>query len=448
MTAHRDLPHSDRAELNLLGACFIDGNDVVARCSLAGIRPDSFYTPAHGAVFGVMLDLFAAQKPISVEVVVQELIGRNMLSTVGGVPAVLEMSHAVPTSAEAAYFIESVREYAIRRAVIRACASAIESCHDSAADLDSVLGSVSDGVSRAIGGAQEGAEESFGTVAAALAEEAVKPKETASATGEVSWSLLDIDKACGLLCPGNLAVVAGMPSTGKSALADQLAMRSAFTGANVLIFSYEMTKREKAIRMSQQASGINFDKVHEAPTDLRRKFIASARAIADCNRLHVFERDNSVAKLTARVKAFSNRGNKVGLIVVDFLQYLARLEPTLGKERTDEKIGRITAALKALARECVCPVLLLSSLNRDGYKDGNRPTLASLRSSGEIESDADVVAILHWPKQNPITRQDQDPHDSLQSRFYVEFNQDKGRSKGVHQIGIIFDRMATRFENI
>lgn len=441
------MPHSLEAESHLLSACFIDAQDVLSRCTLAGLTPRSFYDPKHVEIFTVMLDLFMAQKPVHVHVVAEELQARGLLEKVGGYSMLVQVSDAVATTATAAYFIKTVREKAVLREVISACTAAVEECHACGADVEAALSSVGTRVANALGQGEDRTEERFQQTAEKLLEEAMGPRAEA-AKDEVSWGLVDLDRTCGRLGPGSLVVLAGMPSTGKSALADQLAWNHASKGGETIIFTYEMTKRDKAVRIAQQVSRVNYDQLHQAPTDLRLRFLDAVKSIAACKNLHVYERDYTVSRLVSRVRAFTNRGVKIGLIVVDFLQYLARLEPTVGKERTDEKIGRMTAALKAVAKDCACPVVLLSSLNREGYKEGNRPNLASLRSSGEIESDADVVAILHWPKENPVTRAPQDPHDAGQGEFYVEFNQDKGRSKGVHSVGLVFNRKATRFDNV
>lgn len=444
----RTLPHSLESEEYLLSCCMLDGAAVIARCIMAGITPLSFYDTKHAIIFETLLALYATQRPTDASVVAAELVTHRQLDSVGGYAFITQVTSRIPTTAQAGYFIDKVREQFLLREVIRSATGTVEDCYNFSGGIDEFIGTINDRMAKVTGHGLENAEESFQKNAEQLLAEVTTPEvERKGPVGEVSWGLVDLDRQCGKLSPGNLIVIAGMPSTGKSAIADQVAWGAAAIGLETLVFTYEMTKREKAIRMAQQVSHLNYDQFYTAPADRRAQFTAAVRAISECQTLHVFERDTSVNRVSARVRAFANRGRKVGLVVVDFLQYLARMEPYIGKERTDEKIGRLTAALKNIARECACPVMLLSSLNRDGYRDGNRPTMASLRASGEIESDADVVAILHWPKENPATRETQDAHDSGQNYFYVEFNQDKGRNKGVHQIGLTFDRHATRFEN-
>lgn len=441
-------PASVEAEERLLACCLLDGVETMSKAVLAGTTPASFSVSGHSIIFDVLLELYAAQKPIEIAVLAEELRTKRKLEDIGGYSFLVQISKSIPTTSQAGYFIEKVREQATLRAIIQACAAATDECANFTGDMQQLTAKIDTRMGKAMGRGLDDSEEPFNVVAAKMVAEIQSPNFGKEAPiNEVSWGLLDLDKACGRMCPGNLVILAGMPSTGKSALADQLAWKHAKTGSETLIFTYEMTKREKAIRIAQQESQCNYDALAGAPSHMKAAFIASMQAVANCKNLHVFEKDVTVNRVVSRVRAFVNRGKKVGLIVVDFLQYLARLEPQIGRERTDEKIGRMIAALKQISRECECPILLLSSINREGYKDGNRPTMANLKASGEIESDGDVVAILHWPKENPITKQDQDPFDSFQSQFYVEFNQEKGRSKGVQQVGITFTRKATRFDN-
>jgi replicative DNA helicase len=446
MIGTRTVPHSIEAEENLLSLCLLDGTEVLSRCLIGGIRPDSFFVAAHGVLFERMVSLYSEQKPVSIDTVAIELQSRKELDQVGGYSFLTQISKHQPTTVQTQFFINKVREYATLRQTIRACIAAVEECYAPETTIDELMSQIADRVTKATGGGAVESEEPMHVVAAqVLAEVQTPTPEKEQKNLGLSWGLTDLDRYCGRLANGSLAVLAGMPSTGKSALADQVAWSAAATGKQTLIFTYEMTKRDKAIRIGQQISHVNFDDVNDAPMDIRIKFIEAMQMVASCKNLHVFERDTTINRLVARVRSVNQR-NPVGFVVVDFIQYLSRLEPRIGTERTDEKIGRMTAALKNVAKEFEIPVLLLSSLNREGYKDGGRPTMASLRSSGEIESDADVVAILHWPEKTR-TGAKQDPHDEHQRYFQVEFNQEKGRAKGVHKVDLTFDRRCTRFDN-
>lgn len=440
------MPASEEAEQHVLACCLLDGSETIARAIGAGVTGECFYWPANRLLWQLMTEMWAAKPPVTLETLAEELQTRRQLEGVGGFPYLIQITGKIPTTAHVGYFIEKLKEKNQLREIIKVCTGAVEQAYAFTGGLEEFVGGLSQDFNRAIGlGAV--AEEKIQVVAGRLAAETAAFAETGKLAKRetVPWGLVDLDKVCLPMEAGELVVLGGRPSTGKSALADQVAWRTAERGGNVLMFTYEMTKRDKAVRIAQQMTGCNYNDLSTLPRDRVGQFTEAFGVIRDCPGFHVFERDVAVARLVARCRTFAAR-QPLNLVVVDFLQYLARLEPMVGKERTDEKIGRITAALKDIARECNCPVLMLASLNREGEKDGRPPRMSDLRASGEIESDADVIALLHWPKTSPSGAA-QDPHDNLQDNFYVEFNQEKGRNKGVHQVGLHFARKATRFNN-
>jgi len=108
--AGRSLPHSIEAEEYLLSCCLLDGADVISRCLEARIRPESFYDSKHGIIFERLLDLYNRQAPIDVSVVAEDLKTARQLDTVGGYAFLTQVSSRIPTTAQAGYFIDKVRE--------------------------------------------------------------------------------------------------------------------------------------------------------------------------------------------------------------------------------------------------------------------------------------------------------------------------------------------------
>lgn len=443
---NRQLPASPEAEQHVLGCCLVDAPETITRCVSEKLTHESFYVPSNKVIFEVMVAMWSAGTVLDLATLTEELQARKQLDAVGGLPYLMQLGDGVPTTAHASYFIAKVLALHQLREIIRVGTTVVERAYGANGDATELIGELQAQIT-SISTLAEPAEPKIQKVAAELHAEVESFIKTGIPKRRevVSWGLVDLDRICRPLEVGELVVVGGRPSTGKSALADQVAWQTAAKGGETLLFSYEMTKREKAIRIAQQISGCNYNQLPTLPKDRQKSFTDAFARIRDCPHLHVFERDTALARLSARARAFASR-SKVALIVVDFLQYLARLEATVGKERTDEKIGRITATLKDLAKHCSCPVLMLASLNREGEREGRPPRMSDLRASGEIESDADVIALLHWPATSPRGAS-QDPHDESQTNFYVEFNQEKGRNKGVHQVGLHFDRNATRFSN-
>jgi hypothetical protein len=130
--AARPLPHSLEAEENLLSSCFIDGSDVIQRCLDAGIGKDSFYDANHGTVFACLVDLQRRGLPTEAANIAEELKRTKQLDQVGGYAFIAQVSSRIPTTAQAGYFIKTVREYALRREIIRVAQLAMESANDTA----------------------------------------------------------------------------------------------------------------------------------------------------------------------------------------------------------------------------------------------------------------------------------------------------------------------------
>src|SRR5471032_2051336 len=138
----RGMPHSVEAEEYLLSCCLIDGAEVVARCLEARISPESFYVPAHGLLFERLLDLYNRQFPIDVAVRGEELKTAKQLETIGGYAFLTKVSGSIPTTAQAGYFIERVREQHLLREIIRSATGAVEDCFNFTGGIDEFVDQV------------------------------------------------------------------------------------------------------------------------------------------------------------------------------------------------------------------------------------------------------------------------------------------------------------------
>lgn len=135
-TLGRTLPHSLEAEEFLLSSCLLDGTEMVERCLEAKVTVDSFYDSKHGVVFAQLVDLYERRVPIDVAVVAEELKTARKLDQIGGYAFLAQVSSRVPTTVQAGYFIEKVREQALLRAFIRAGTGMVEDCYGFSGDLE------------------------------------------------------------------------------------------------------------------------------------------------------------------------------------------------------------------------------------------------------------------------------------------------------------------------
>jgi hypothetical protein len=134
--AGRTLPHSIESEEYLLSCCLLDGVDVLSRCMKAGISGESFYDPKHQIIYERMLMMLAAGKEIDVSVLAQEMKTAKQLDQVGGYAFLTQVSSRIPTTAQAGYFIEKVREQALLREIILSATAAVEDCYGFTGGID------------------------------------------------------------------------------------------------------------------------------------------------------------------------------------------------------------------------------------------------------------------------------------------------------------------------
>lgn len=139
----RTLPHSLEAEEYLLSTVLLDGAPMVMRCIQARITAEAFYDPKHGLVFASCLRLFAASKPVDASTVAEDLKAARELDAVGGYAFMTQVSGRIPTTAQAEYFIEKVREQALLREMIRTATGVVEDCYGFSGGIEEFAGAVS-----------------------------------------------------------------------------------------------------------------------------------------------------------------------------------------------------------------------------------------------------------------------------------------------------------------
>ena len=203
---------------------------------------------------------------------------------------------------------------------------------------------------------------------------------------DLEWGILyglpQIDAWTRGMHRGELIIIAGRPSVGKSSLATQIAAKASMS-AKVVFYSLEMKSSQVVRKAACSLTG-------KTPDEL----MWDEEAHNKIKQMNLFVCDNLIQTVNAVYESASKLKESIGLdlVVIDYLQLLK----TEGKFQTrEQEISEITRQLKLMARELDVPVLALSQLSRDSEKRGGRPRLSDLRGSGSIEQDADVVFLIH-----------------------------------------------------
>lgn len=122
-------PFSEEAEKYLISCCLIDGKETIERCLAEGISSDSFYSPVTRILFEVSTDIHKRGQLVTLEILLEELRSKRLLEPAGGIPMILEVSSAIPTTVHAGYFIEKVKELQTLRDFIRTGSNIVEECY-------------------------------------------------------------------------------------------------------------------------------------------------------------------------------------------------------------------------------------------------------------------------------------------------------------------------------
>lgn len=439
--AERGMPHSAEAEEQLLGCCLLDGSETIARCLEARLPPEAFFTPANRVVYERICDLYQRRPPVDVAVLAEELKTARQLDAIGGYAYLAQISSRIPTTAQAPYFLEKVRELHLLRELIRVGTSTVESCLNYQGGLHEFIDKLEqdffrvtqDRISDSAKPMKEPTHEAMNVINKML-------MKRGELTG-VSSGFKDLDTLTWGFQRQEMIVLAARPSMGKTSLALNVAEAAALPkrgeAVSTLIFSLEMSAAQLALRMICSRARMNMKQLREGLTP--KSELQSLADVADeFSKAPIFIDDSShlsIMELRAKARRVHAR-RKLGLIVVDYIQLMS---PTDAQAPREQQVAEASRGLKALAKELDLPILVLSQLNRSSEKENRAPKLADLRESGSIEQDADVVLMLARPK-------DADEKFSVASDS-ADLIVAKQRNGPVGELKLTFLRDITRFEN-
>jgi replicative DNA helicase len=212
----------------------------------------------------------------------------------------------------------------------------------------------------------------------------------------VPTGFIDLDRMTSGLQPGDLVIVAGRPSMGKTAFSVNIGEHVAVdSGLPVAIFSMEMGGAQLAMRMLGSVGRLDQHRLRTGRLN-DEDWPRLTHAIQKMNDAQIFIDETpslSSIELRARSRRLARQCGKLGLIIVDYLQLMSANSP--GENRATE-ISEISRNLKGLAKELNCPVIALSQLNRSlEQRPNKRPVMSDLRESGAIEQDADLILFIY-----------------------------------------------------
>jgi len=389
-------PHSLEAERSVLGGLMLEDRawDSIA----ALITAEDFYRNDHRVIFRCMSDLAEQNKPLDIVTISESLDNVNELTNIGGIAYLSELASSTPTASN----IKAYAEIVVERATVR---NLISVAHEIA---DSGFNPLGRGANELIDLAESRVFKIGDNRPSRGGPLAVKPLltkavqridelfQTKGALTGLSTGFREVDEMTMGLQKGDMIVVAGRPSMGKTSFAMNIAESAVISGEKpVLVFSMEMPADSLIMRMLSSLGRIDQSKIRSGQLgDEDWPRLTSAVTLLNDKPLLV---DDTAAlspnEIRSRARRVVREYGELGLIVVDYIQLM---EITGGSENRATEISEISRSLKGIAKEFDCPIIALSQLNRGlEQRPDKRPVMSDLRESGAIEQDADVIMAIY-----------------------------------------------------
>jgi len=442
LDAIKQPPHSVEAEQSVLGGLLID-NEAWDRIA-DSVSEGDFYRQDHRLIFGAIAQLIERSKAADVISVAEALRLSDHLENAGGISYLGGLAQNTASSANIRLYAEIVRERSVMRRLAEVGTQISESAYSPAGKNMQEL--LDDAERRVFEIAEAGArsKQGFSDLQPLLKdvvnriEELYSLDNPSEVTG-VATGFVDLDRMTSGLQRGDLVIIAGRPSMGKTAFALNIAEHVALAEKKaVAVFSMEMSGVQLAMRMLGSVGRLDHHKVRTGRLqDEDWPRLTDALGQLDGANIHI---DESAAlnalELRARARRLYRQCGGLGLVVVDYLQLMSA--STQGENRATE-ISEISRSLKALAKELQVPVVALSQLNRSlEQRPNKRPVMSDLRESGAIEQDADVILFIY---------RDEVYNPESPEKGKAEIIIGKQRNGPIGKVDLTFLGTYTRFEN-
>lgn len=436
-------PHSLESEQSVLGGLLLD-NQAWDRIGDM-ITDEDFYRDEHRRIYRQIRKLLEQGKPADVVTVAEALDAAGESEHTGGLAYLGELAANTPSAANIRRYAEIVSERSVlRRLVATADEIAGSALSPLGRDAKTLLDEAEAKIF-AIAEAGSRHSEGFQHINPLLSQvveriQELHDRDNPSDITGIPTGFIDLDQKTSGLQPGDLIIVAGRPSMGKTAFALNIAENVAVdTGLPVAVFSMEMGGAQLAMRMLASIGRLDSHRVRTGRLN-DDEWSRLSMALGKLHEAPIYIDESgglNPVDLRARARRLHRQCGKLGLIVIDYIQLMASARQN---ENRATEVSEISRSIKSLAKELSVPIIALSQLSRKvEERNDKRPMMSDLRESGAIEQDADVIMMLY------------------REEYYKPDTQDKGvaeciigkqRNGPTGTVRMAFLGEYTRFENL
>lgn len=442
-------PRDLDVEQAVLGALMLEKDAYSVVCDL--LKPESFYDPVNSMVYAAIQQLGAAQKPIDMLTVTEQLRLDGNLEKIGGPVVVSELTSRVLSGANVEYHARIVAQKYLARELISFSSDISTKAFDEVHDVDDLL---QEAEGRLFEISQRNVKKDVTQINPVI-EQAIKQIQAAanraSGLSGLESGFHELDKLTSGWQSSDLIIIAARPAMGKTAFVLSMAKNMAVNyEIPVAIFSLEMSNVQLVNRLISNVCELGGEKIKSGQLSPMEwdQLMSRVKELQDA-RLYIDDTPSlSILELRSKARRLV-REHQVRFIIIDYLQLMNATGMKFGSR--EQEVSMISRSLKQLAKELDIPIVALSQLNRsvetrgkDGDRDSKRPQLSDLRESGAIEQDADIVCFIHRPEY--YLRSDTDM-EGRNIRGLAEFIVAKHRSGRVDDVKMRFRKEFARFEN-
>lgn len=402
------LPYNREAEEFILGGILLENSALDAITEK--IVPQDFYSERHQSIFAEMIALREKGLPIDFVSLSEAMEKRGLLDKVGGASYIAQLADRIPTTANLEYYAELMREKSILRSLIKGAGEIIRLARGPIAGVGEAVETAEQiifAINKELNLEKKGLMRAKGLVNDLFKKiEAIHKGDLDQ--GGVPCGFPDLDALLmGGLHPTDLIIIAGRPSMGKTSLAMNIAEHIALVEkVPVAVFSLEMGQEQLLLRLLASIAEVDQGKLRNSRYLGKDDWSKLVQACGDLYESPLYIDDTpgiSPMEMRAKLRRLAVQ-EKLGLVVVDYLQLMTSRTRTDSRE---QEISDISRSLKAIAKEFHLPVIALSQLNRRVEERGDKkPMMSDLRESGAIEQDADIICFIYRDEvYNPNTEQ-------------------------------------------
>ena len=384
-------PHDDELERAAIGS-LLEDSEAVAAAIQQHLRPDDFYSRANMRIFEAVLNLDAKNVRPDIQTVVHELKQLGKLDEAGGASYVSNLTTVIPSSANIEYYAQRVKDYSIKRSLLRIASQIGVNVYDESKEAREALEDVQQRIFELSDERNIAASRKIGEVLKETFDIIDNARKSKNPITGIPSGFDKLDQYTTGFQRDEFIIIGARPSVGKTALALNMAAHIAFhKKIPVAFFSLEMPDRmlvqrlissEAMVQSQNLRSGFLSSGDYKKIIDIMGVIYEAPFYIVDMPNMKLLELRTQARKLCAQ--------QQVEIIFIDYLGLIGHDNRTMPRY---EQISEISRSMKSLARELHIPIVVLCQLNRDAQWEV--PTLANLRDSGSIEQDADLVMFLN-----------------------------------------------------